>query len=224
YVLGGGHNFAVDREFAREFLAVVPDARVIAQANRAFMHRAVRFMIGCGVRQFLDIGSGLPTVGYVHEVAQGMAPESRVVYVDIDPVAVAHSRLILSGNDMEAADLEDLRHPSAMLDQRETGALLDYGEPLGLILTSILPSIPDEDDPDGIMTRLRDRLCPGSYVVISHVTGDTRPEEMGEAARLTKQTTTPAVLRTRAEIMRFFAGLELVEPGVGWLTQWRPED
>src|SRR5262249_27894414 len=200
YVLGGGHNFAVDREFAREFLAVVPDARVIAQANRAFLHRAVRFMIGCGVRQFLDIGSGLPTVGYVHEVAQAMAPESRVVYIDIDPVAVAHSRLILSGNQLATAIQEDLRNPETILDHPDTRALLDYDEPLGLIMTAILPSIPDEDDPDGIMTRLRDRLCPGSYVVISHVTGDARPQEMGEAARLTKQTTTPAVLRTRAEI------------------------
>src|SRR5262249_17828847 len=151
YVLGGGHNFAVDREFAREFLAVVPDARVIAQANRAFLHRAVRFMIGCGVRQFLDIGSGLPTVGYVHEVAQAMAPESRVVYIDIDPVGVGPSRLILSGNQLATAIQEDLRNPETILDHPDTRALLDYDEPLGLIMTAILPSIPDEDDPDGIM-------------------------------------------------------------------------
>lgn len=223
YVLGGAHNFAVDREFAREFLAAMPDAKLISQANRAFLHRALRFMIGEGVRQFLDIGSGLPTVGYVHEVAQAIAPESRVVYVDVDPVAVAHSELILRTNKLATAIQEDLRHPDAILDHPETRALLDFSEPVGLILTSILPAIPDDDDPEAILATLRRALCPGSYVVISHVTADTRPDEMDEAARLTKKTTTPVTLRDRAHITRFFAGLELVDPGVVWMTQWRPD-
>src|SRR5215468_4276674 len=150
YALGGAHNFAVDREFLRAFEAVVPQTRAAARANRAFLHRAVRFMVGEGIRQFLDVGSGIPTVGNVHEVAQGLDPDAKVVYVDIEPVAVAHSRQILAGNGRATAIQEDLRHPKAILDHPDTRALLDFSQPMGLILAAILHAIPDEDDPHGI--------------------------------------------------------------------------
>jgi SAM-dependent methyltransferase len=223
YALGGAHSFAVDREFFRAIEAVLPEARLMFRANRAFMHRAVRFMIEAGIRQFLDIGSGIPTVGNVHEIAQRFAAESRVVYVDIDPVAVAHSRLILAGNDGAAAIQEDLRHPDAILDHPYTRQLLDFDQPVGLILAAILHAIPDEDDPYGVTARLRDVLPAGSYVAISHATADSRPEEARAAERVTKQTNTPGTIRPRAEVLRFFTGLDLVEPGLVWTPQWRPD-
>jgi hypothetical protein len=223
YALGGAHSFAVDRQWFRAFEAVLPEARLIFRANRAFLHRAVRFMVEAGIRQFLDLGSGIPTVGNVHEIAQHAAPAARVVYVDIDPVAVAHSRLILAGNDRAAAIHEDARHAGAILDHPDTRALLDFDQPVGLILAAIVHAIPDEDDPYGVMTRLRDGLAPGSYVAISHATADGRPTEARAAERVTKQTNTPGTLRTRAEIMRFFTGLDLVEPGLVWTPQWRPD-
>jgi S-adenosyl methyltransferase len=222
YLLGGAHNFAVDREFARMWLAAIPEFPQMARANRAFLHRAVQFMIEAGVRQFLDIGSGIPTVGNVHEIAQKADPRARVVYVDIDPVAVAHSRQILAGNDRATAIMEDARHPEAILGHPDTRALLDFDEPVGLILAAILHSVSNEDDPYGIVRRLRDALPSGSYVAISHVTADSRPEEVHEAERVTKRTATPTTVRSRDEVERFFAGLDLVEPGVVWVSQWRP--
>jgi hypothetical protein len=223
YALGGAHSFAVDRELFRAIEAAIPEARLMFRANRAFMHRAVRFMIEAGIRQFLDLGSGIPTVGNVHEIAQRFAPEARVVYVDIEPVAVAHSRLILAGNDRAAAIQEDLRNVDAILQHPDTAALLDFDQPVGLILAAILHAIPDRDDPHGIVTRLRDVLPAGSYVAISHATADSRPAEARAAVQVTKQTKTPGTLRTRAEVLRFFTGLDLVEPGLVWTPQWRPD-
>jgi hypothetical protein len=223
YALGGAHSFAVDREFFRAMEAVLPDARLMFRANRAFMHRAVRFMIDSGIRQFLDLGSGIPTVGNVHEIAQQTAPEARVVYVDIEPVAVAHSRLILAGNDRATAIQEDARDPDAILNHPETQALLDFDQPVGLIMAAILHAIQDRDDPHGIVARFRGVLAPGSYVAISHATADSHPAEARAAEQITRQTTTPGALRTRVEVLRFFTGLDLVEPGLVWTPQWRPD-
>jgi SAM-dependent methyltransferase len=223
YALGGAHSFAVDREFFRALEAALPDARLILRANRAFLHRSVRFMVEAGVRQFLDLGSGIPTVGNVHEIAQRLVPETRVVYVDIDPVAVAHSRLILAGNDRATAIQEDLRHADAILGHPDTRALLDFDQPVGLILAAILHAVPDEDDPYGIVRRLCDVLSVGSYVAISHATADSRAVEARAAEQVTKRTSTPGTLRTRAEVLRFFTGFDLVEPGLVWTPQWRPE-
>ena len=224
YTLGGSHNFAVDREFVRALESIAPGARLVARANRAFLRRAVRFVIEKGISQFLDIGSGIPTVGNVHEIARGLAPEARVVYVDIDPVAVAHSRLILASDARATAIQEDLRRPEAILDHPDSRALLDFSKPVGLILATILHAVPDGDDPYGIMTRLRDRLAPGSYVAISHATTECRPEEeVRDIELMSRRTSTPITFRTRAEVMRFFTGLDLVEPGLVWTSQWRPE-
>ena len=224
YWLGGSHNFAIDREFARQAIAAMPDLRLVAQANRAFMHRAVRFMVDEGLRQFLDIGSGIPTVGNVHEIAQRAAPESTVVYVDIDPVAVAHSEQILAGNRRASVIEADLRRPSAILEHETTRRLLDFDRPVGLLLCSVLHAVPDADDPYGVVKDLVRALAPGSYVAISHGTNDSRPQEGGEVTRLAQGTTTPVTPRTRAEVASFFSGLEMVEPGLVWSPLWRPEE
>jgi hypothetical protein len=223
YLLGGSHNLATDREYGRKILAIMPDARLAAQANRAFMHRAVRLMVDAGVRQFLDIGSGIPTVGNVHEIAQKAAPQARVVYVDIEPVAVAHSELILAGNANATIVQEDLRHPDAILNHPQTRALLDFTQPVGLLLVAILHAIPDQDDPLGLVARYCQALPSGSYVAIGHVTADSRPDEVEKIRQLTDRTTTPLTMRSRAQVERFFAGLELVEPGLVWAPQWRPD-
>jgi SAM-dependent methyltransferase len=223
YLLGGSHNFAVDRDYSRRILAAMPDVRLTAQANRAFMHRAVRFMVDTGIHQFLDIGSGIPTVGNVHEIAQTAAPQTRVVYVDVEPVAVAHSEQILAGNDGATVIQEDLRHPDAILDHPQAKALLDFDQPVGLLLVAILHAIPDQDDPAALVARLHQALCPGSYVAISHFTADSLPTEVDEVQRLTDRTTTPVTTRSRVRVERFFAGLELVEPGLVWASQWRPD-
>ena len=223
YWLGGSHNFEVDRQFARQALAAVPDLRMVARANREFLHRAVGYLLDIGIRQFLDIGSGIPTVGNVHEIAQQRVPDARVVYVDIDPVAVAHSEQILAGNGFATAIQEDLRHPEAILDHPATRALLDFREPIGLLLASVLHAIPDADDPHGIVTRLLAPFAPGSCLVVSHVTTDSRPRDIGAGVRLSARSTTPVTARRRDQVERFFVGLDLVAPGVVWSPLWRPE-
>jgi SAM-dependent methyltransferase len=224
YLLGGSYNFAVDREWAHQGLSVMPDVAIHAQANRAFLYRAVCHLLAVGVRQFLDIGSGVPTVGNVHEVAQRVEPESRVVYVDIDPVAIAHSRAILADNDHAVAVQEELRRPDAILTHPDVQAMLDFNRPVGLLLVAILHAIPDEDQPHRIVERFRDALAPGSYLVISHVTGDSMPEVWERMAEASAQGDYPLRPRSRAEVARFFSGFELVEPGLVWVPQWRPED
>jgi SAM-dependent methyltransferase len=224
YWLGGSHNFAVDREVARQMIAMAPETPLIMQANRAFLHRAVRFLVDQGVRQFLDIGSGIPTLGNVHEVAQKNAPDARVAYVDIDPVAVAHSRHILAGDERTVVIQEDLRRPEQIIDHLEVRRLIDFTEPVGLLLVAVVHFIPDSDDPVGVIGRLCDALAPGSYLVLSHLTSDgLSPEAAQRGAELSRRTPTPVTPRTLAEVQRLFAGFDLVEPGLVWSRQWRPE-
>jgi SAM-dependent methyltransferase len=220
YLLGGSLNFAVDREAAHQLIAMVPDVPLIAQANRAFLRRAVGFLVGAGIRQFLDIGSGVPTRGNVHELAQRYAPESRVVYVDIDPVAVAHSRYILAGDDRSTAIQEDARRPDRILEHVKVQGLLDLTQPIAILMVSVLHFIADSDDPAGIVRRLRDAIAPGGYLALSHITSDGRPDGTVQDARLADTFAGP---RSRNEVERFFTGLELVEPGLVTVGQWRPE-
>lgn len=222
YFLGGAHNFAVDREVAEKFLAVAPDAPQLAQANRAFLRRAVEFLVAAGVRQFLDIGSGIPTVGHVHEIAQRAAPESRVVFVDIDPVAVAHSQLMLAGNALTAAIQEDVRRPEHILNAPEVQRLLDFAQPVAVLAVALFPFVPDADDPAGIIRRLTSPLVAGSYLVISHATTDGA-RDVDKGGRVYQRAGIDVTARTRAQIEAFFAGLDLVEPGVIWVPAWRPE-
>lgn len=224
YWLGGTHNFAVDREVARGVTEAVPDTPLIMQANRGFLHRAVRFLVASDIRQFLDIGSGIPTLGNVHEVVQKTAPEGRVVYADHDPVAVAHSRHILAGNPHVAVIQEDLRRPEAILAHPDLTRLLDLTRPVALLLNAVLHFVADEQDPYRIVARLRDALAPGSYLVLSHGTADGMPPEASERwIELFKRTPSPARPRTYAEVRPFFDGFELLPPGLVWAPQWRPE-
>src|SRR5215475_7154195 len=168
YALGGFHNFAVDREFVKRAEAALPGFRVNAQINRAFVGRVVRWLAGAGIRQFLDIGSGIPTLGNVHEIAEQAAPHVRVMYVDIDPIAVAHTRAILAGHPRVGVLQADLRRPIDILDHPDVTGLLDFSEPVAVLLTTVLYYISDDDDPLGIVSQIRDAVVSGSYIALTH--------------------------------------------------------
>jgi SAM-dependent methyltransferase len=224
YWLGGSHNFLADQDLGRAMAAIEPNVRAITQANRAFLGRSVRFLAASGIRQFLDIGSGIPTQANVHEVAQQAAPGSRVAYVDIDPVAVAHSKAILAGQDAAVAIQADLRDPEAILASPDIGRLIDFSEPAGLLLLAVLHFIADAEDPWRILATLRDALAPGSYLVLSHGTNENDPELARAAEKLYNRTaSSPAQARSRAEILRLFDGFTLVDPGLVYVPLWRPD-
>jgi hypothetical protein len=224
FFLGGSHNFAVDRAMAEQLLKMAPDVAEIMQANRAFLRRAVRFMVSEGITQFLDIGSGIPTVGNVHEVAQQANPEARVVYVDIDPVAYTHSRAMLEGNDKAAIVRADLRDPDAILGSPEVANLLDLSRPVGLLIVSVLHFIEDTLDPQSGVARLRDAMPAGSFLAISHAVAQSRPGDLVERfGKMYQQTGAPAQARTHDEIAAFFGEFTLVEPGLVFLPLWRPD-
>jgi S-adenosyl methyltransferase len=221
YILGGAHNFAVDRQLGDELIRTSPDVAETMRANRVFLRRAVRALAGQGVRQFLDIGSGVPTVGNVHEIAQQIAPESTVVYVDVDPVAVAHSEAILAGNDRAGVVCADLRDPALITDKAR--GLIDFGAPVGVLLAGVVHFVPDEDDPAGLVAALRDPLVAGSYLLISHTTYDGQPPEVVEAQKLAARTATPLYPRPHAEILAYFDGTTLLDPGLVPIPLWRPD-
>jgi SAM-dependent methyltransferase len=223
YYLGGSHNFAADRQAAQVIMSAVPDLTVGVMANRAFLRRAVRFLVGRGVTQFLDIGSGIPTVGNVHEVAQAVVPQARVAYVDLDPVAVAHSREILAGDPRTTVIEGDLRRPGHLLDHPQTRRVLDLDQPVGLMLVAVLHFIDDADDPAGLVAALHNALAPGSYVVISHGSAVIRPSQGRVGEDVYRNTATPLTLRDPDRVATFFGGLELVEPGIVWAPQWHPD-
>lgn len=226
YMLGGAHNFDVDREVARQAEIAMPGARQTARLNRSFLRRAVRFLVAQGIRQFLDIGSGVPTVGNVHEVAQAAAPDSRVMYVDKDPVAVAHSELMLAGNTRVGVIRGDLRDPAGILDHAETRRLLNFDEPIAVLMVMMLHWVPDGDDPFALTARYMAAVPSGSYLAVSHVTADQRQDQISEIADMIDRQSSPDHLayRTHADVLRFFEGLELVEPGLVGCGAWRPDD
>lgn len=225
-MLGGKDNYEVDRQAAESLLQIVPTLRLVAVQNRAFLGRAVRYLAGeAGIRQFLDIGTGLPTQDNVHDVAQRIAPDARVVYVDNDPLVLAHARALLTSTPEGATDYvdADLRNPDAILERAE--GILDFDKPVALLLVAILHFVPDEDDVHGLVAGLMERLAPGSYVTISHGTPEADPKGVtGIADEFTRQAPTAHMaFRTTDDIERFFTGLEPVEPGLGYITAWRPE-
>jgi SAM-dependent methyltransferase len=224
YLLGGSHNFLADQDAGRALAAVDPNARVFTRANRAFIGRAVRFLAGAGIRQFLDIGSGIPTQGNVHEVAQEAAPDSRVAYVDVDPVAIAHSKAILAGNSQTAIIEADLHEPEKILTHPATGHIIDFSQPVGLLLVAVLHFIADADDPWRIVATLRDALAPGSYLVLGQATNEdhTAVNEAFEKM-YNRSISTRINLRRRADILRFFGGFTLVDPGLVYVSLWRPD-
>ncbi|MBL7258744.1 SAM-dependent methyltransferase [Paractinoplanes lichenicola] len=227
YALGGVHNFAVDREFWHRAEKMFPTARLVARANRAFLGRAVRHLSELGVRQFLDIGSGIPTLGNVHEVAQEADPEARVMYVDIDPIAVQQSRSLLTGNPYARVIEADLRKPDGILYHPEVLDLFDFSEPVAVLTVAVLHFVPDGDDPVGLLHRLGEPLVSSSYLVISHLGPDATPEgreAQEQARRLYEKTPTPVVIRTREQVAALLDdSFELVEPGVVSATEWRPD-
>ncbi|GIH26520.1 hypothetical protein Aph01nite_48300 [Acrocarpospora phusangensis] len=225
YWLGGTTNFAADRAAGDAVLAARPGLRYSVRANRAFLVRVVRWLAAdMGVRQFLDIGTGIPNENNTHEVAQAVAPGARVVYVDNDPIVLAHAHELLKTTPEGATDYinGDLRDTEKLL--REAGRTIDFAEPVALLLFGVMHHIMDEDDPYGIVGRLVAAAAPGSYLVISHPASDLLPATQGEASkRYNQHVATGQRLRSREEVERFFDGLELVEPGLTQWHQWRPD-
>jgi hypothetical protein len=226
FYLGGYHNFAIDRQAAEAVISAYPDFPVAMRANRAFLRRAVKFLASAGVSQFLDIGSGIPTVGNVHEVAQQVQPDARVVYVDSDPVAVAHSAAILGRTANVAALQADAGHVETILEHPVVKAMLDFRQPVAVLLLTVLHFVIDDDVAVRTVRALRDAVAPGSYLVVSHGTRehDAPPAVQAQVVRLYGQTSNPARPRSAAQIARFFDGLTLVEPGLVFTPLWRPQD
>ena len=226
FYLGGSHNFEVDREAARRAMEFMPGLPKIMQANRAFMRRAVRFAAGEGIDQFLDIGSGIPTFGNVHEVAGRSRPGARVVYVDHDPVAVAHSEAVLADHDDADVVAGDLLKPREILASPQVERLIDLNRPVALLLVAILHFVEDEDDPYAAVAELSDALAPGSLLVLTHASYEGIPlpaERAGGAVDVYKDIRNPLIMRSRDDIARFFEGYDMVEPGLVPMPRWRPE-
>jgi hypothetical protein len=225
YLLGGYHNFAVDRMMGDLVIQACPDIRLGALANRAFLRRAVKFLCQQGVDQFLDLGSGIPTSGNVHEVAQKINPAAHVFYVDIDPVAVIHSQAILKDNPNASTLQEDILNIEKILDHPAFTALIDLRRPLGVLMLSVLHFINDDERLQGILRVLKNRLKSGSYIVISHYSVDGAPiETIAQLNRFGSGGSSKSTSRSIAETSRLFDGFELVEPGLVRLPLWRPEN
>jgi len=225
YMLGGFQNAAVDREAVRRAQAIYPDIAFVARANRAFLRRAVTFLADRGIDQFLDLGSGIPTAGNTHEVAQRRDPAARVLYVDSDPVAVGHGAALLANNPGAAALRADARDPAAILAHPTTRRLLDCDRPLGVLLLTLLHFVPDDGEAYGLVATLRDALPPGSYLALSHANYEgAAPEVLAQMERLYAGSSNPGKARTRADIARFFAGLALDAPGLVYAPEWHPDD
>jgi S-adenosyl methyltransferase len=223
YLLGGGHNFAHDRELAEAFLVAQPYARVIARLNRAFLRRVVLYMIERGIRQLLDLGSGIPTVGNVHEIAQKVDPGIKTVYVDYEDVAFAHSSLMLRDNENATIVQADLTAPSTVLDHPETRRLIDPRQPVGLLMVGVFHFVPPEKDPQGIVAAYRDAVTKDSYLGFSQFTADMMPAEMARIVEVMSHSRDPMYPRSKAEITRLFDGFEIVPPGIVATSEWRPQ-
>jgi hypothetical protein len=228
FYLGGNHNFPADREAARKVIEVMPELPDVMRVNRAFLRRCVRYLVGAGIHNFLDLGSGIPTVGNVHEIAQAVDPTARVVYVDKDPVAVAHSREILSGNDRALIVSGDLSDPEAILGDPEVDRLLllGLGEPIAVLMSAVLHFVPDDDQAAALVARYRDAMPSGSYLALSHASHreeQTSAARVGEAAERYSRTVAPMKLRTLADVAGLLEGFELVDPGIVYCGRWRPD-
>lgn len=224
YYLGGSHNFEVDRRFASQVLDVLPEMAAVARQNRAFLRRVVSLLRAQGIDQFLDLGSGIPTAGNVHEIAAGLGGEPRVLYVDNDPIAVSHSRALLSDDDRTEVLAADLTDPRAVLDAPLTRRHLDLDRPLAVLLVSVLHFVGDEQRPDEIVRTYMDAVPPGSHVVISHAS-DAGHSGATEVQSLYNRGRSPNAMRMRnaAEVEALFGDLTLLDPGVVRIPQWRSE-
>ncbi len=223
YLLGGSHNFAVDREFLEKLLAIQPNAKRWAIMNRAFMRRAVLFMLEQGIRQFLDLGSGIPTVGNVHEIAQSVDPSSRVVYVDNEHVAVAHGQLLLESNENAVIVQADITRPGLVLNDPVTRRMLDFTRPIGLLAVTIGHYILDEHNPREVFSAYRTALPTGSFMAMTHMTSDFEPEKAAALTEAMKSSQNMVRARSRGEVLELFGEFELVDPGLVTTSQWRPD-
>jgi hypothetical protein len=231
YWLGGKDNFAADREAAEMAMKVAPDLqmRENAQNGRVFLRRVVRFLVDSGIRQFVDIGCGLPTQGNVHEVAQAIAPDARVAYIDNDPVVIAHARALLETNPLTVVVRADAREPDSILDDPQLNQLIDLQRPFAILLLAVLHVIADDELALSVAKRLRERLSSGSYLALSHAVSDLQPDATAKLAMMYQDnvvvTDGPrrSNLRTKAEVAPYLEGLELVEPGLVYINHWRPD-
>jgi len=223
YLLGGKDNYPADRSAAEVILARLPNVRMAVQWNRGFLRRVVRYLVGeAGIRQIIDIGAGLPSAGNTHEVALAACPDARVVYVDHDPVVLAHARDMLHAVPSAAVIDQDLHSPEAILADPELTALIDFGEPVAFLFLSVLHFIGDEADPAGLIARLHGPFPSGSHVAISHATPDA-VADVAHAARVFDKATERAYVRTGTEIGKLVVGLDMVPPGLVWTPDWRPD-
>jgi S-adenosyl methyltransferase len=225
YALGGKDNFAADREAVQNLFKLAPENAYVPRANRQFLGKAARFVAEQGITQFIDLGAGLPSQGSTHEVARLVQPGARVVYVDSDPVVLTHARALLAGHDSGLAVIaEDIRDTGRILDHPYTTRLIDFAKPVAVLFVAVLHGIPDADDPAGIVADFVRPMAPGSYVILSHLTREGHPAGIVAAKEeVWAKSATPMAYRSRDEILRFFTGLDLVEPGLTTVTRWRGE-
>ena len=225
FYLGGKDNFAVDRELAEKILQGLPVTRDTARANRRFLGRAVTFLAESGIRQFLDLGTGLPSQNNVHEVAQRVRPDARVVYVDNDPIVLAHARALLATNNSTVVVQEDIRQPERILTPPTVQQMIDFTEPVAVMCVAVLPFITDDQDPWGIVSTMTEHLVPGSYLTVSHGILEGHPADVVADFQKTYQAASaPVAIRSRDAINRFFDGFDLVDPGLVPITDWRSDD
>jgi SAM-dependent methyltransferase len=229
FMLGGKDNYASDREAVARLIEISPEVSLAARWNRQFLGRAVRFVAGQGVTQFLDVGAGLPTQQNVHQVAQGVTADAATVYVDNDPVVLAHANALLAGDARTAVVAGDVRDPAGIRRDAAATGLLDFARPVCLLLVAILHFVPDTDDPAGLVAAFRDALAPGSYLILSHATMDGYPADAAadsadRAGRVYNRATSQLSMRDRAEVGGLLAGFDLVEPGLVHVTHWRPAE
>ncbi|MEO3891295.1 SAM-dependent methyltransferase [Nonomuraea sp. B5E05] len=226
YFLDGKDNFAADRELAEQVLKVAPNARTTARANRTFLVRATEAVVEAGIRQFVDLGTGVPTSPNVHEVAQRTIPDARVAYVDNDPIVLVHARALLAGIRPDVIAIEaDLRDPKNILDHPGLRAHIDFSRPTAFLLVAMLHLLTDEDRPEKLVEAVRDRMAPGSYLILSHLWDD--PDGVARAGAeeyAHRKASASVVPRTTEQIQRFFDGFELIQPGLVFLDQWRPTE
>lgn len=221
YALDGDHNFKIDREVADQVFAVMPSGPAVARSNRAFLRRAVEFCVDEGIDQFLDLGSGIPTRGNTHEIAQARNPDARVVYVDNEPVAAAHTRQLLQGNPNAAMVQADVRDPASVLNAAPTRELLDFSRPVAVLMVAVLHYVSDADGIEDMLAAYRDRCSRGSFLVVSHTTQDHLPDAARELREVLAKSGTEVTHRDHAGVRAVFEGWRLVEPGVVWTPQWR---
>ena len=225
YALGGKDNFAADREAVEKLFSFSPENKYVPRANRRFLGRAVRFAAARDISQFLDLGTGLPSQGHVHEVVAEINPGARVVYVDYDPVVVNHARALLVDSHSVSAVQADVRDPEGILAHPGVTGLIDFSRPVAVLFVAVLHGIPDRDDPAGIVRAFAGCMAPGSYLILSHLTSEGHPPALvAQKEEIFARSNAPVSYRSRAEILRMFNGFNLVEPGLTAVTQWRGDE